>query len=285
MRIPAADEAILATVRLECVGVDGRVQLGTGFVFELLENSDETLVLGIVTCRHVVEGAQRVYAHISSAREDASLIPGFHQRVQLEDVHRGCQFHPDSGVDLAVFPANDTFHKLLQRGYRPGVRVIGPDLILSSEQAIKLSSLEEIIMIGYPNGLWDAVNNRPVARRGLTASALNRDWNGRREFLVDAACFPGSSGSPVFVTVPVNPVDAPNNEDKKLVLAGILSSAPVAAEEVTVPSDRSGVSAKGEVSQFLHLGTVIKADRLLELAAHVSFVIDAERAGVNARSV
>lgn len=59
--------------------------------------------------------------------------------------------------------------------------------------------LDQITMIGYPNGLWDQKNNLPIFRRGVLASGLKHDWNGRREFLIDAACFPGSSGSPVCI--------------------------------------------------------------------------------------
>lgn len=54
-------------------------------------------------------------------------------------------------------------------------------------------------MVGYPNGIWDQKHNMPVLRRGITATHPNLDWNGRPEFLIDAACFPGSSGSPVFL--------------------------------------------------------------------------------------
>jgi hypothetical protein len=54
-------------------------------------------------------------------------------------------------------------------------------------------------MIGYPNGLWDSVHNMPIFRRGITATHPRLDWNGKPEFLIDAACFPGSSGSPVFL--------------------------------------------------------------------------------------
>ena len=59
--------------------------------------------------------------------------------------------------------------------------------------------MEEITMVGYPNGIWDQVNNMPIFRRGITATHPNLDWNGKSEFLIDAACFPGSSGSPVFL--------------------------------------------------------------------------------------
>lgn len=54
-------------------------------------------------------------------------------------------------------------------------------------------------MIGYPNGLWDSQNNLPIIRRGITATSVKKDYNGKKEFLIDAAVFPGSSGSPVFI--------------------------------------------------------------------------------------
>ena len=54
-------------------------------------------------------------------------------------------------------------------------------------------------MIGYPNGIWDAKNNLPVIRKGITATHANIPWNGNSEFLTDIASFPGSSGSPVFL--------------------------------------------------------------------------------------
>lgn len=54
-------------------------------------------------------------------------------------------------------------------------------------------------MIGYPNGLWDSVNNMPIVRRGTMATNISLNHNDKREFVIDAACFPGSSGSPVVL--------------------------------------------------------------------------------------
>jgi len=47
--------------------------------------------------------------------------------------------------------------------------------------------------------LWDAEHNQPVFRSGVLASHYKFDWNGRPEFVIDAACVPGSSGSPVLL--------------------------------------------------------------------------------------
>ena len=54
-------------------------------------------------------------------------------------------------------------------------------------------------MVGYPNGIWDKSNNLPIIRRGITATHPLLAYEGRKKFMIDAACFPGSSGSPVFI--------------------------------------------------------------------------------------
>lgn len=33
-----------------------------------------------------------------------------------------------------------------------------------------VSALEDIIMVGYPNGIWDEKNNKPIFRKGITAT-------------------------------------------------------------------------------------------------------------------
>jgi len=55
----------------------------------------------------------------------------------------------------------------------------------------ELSAIEDIIMIGYPDGIWDSINNQPIIRRGITATQPKNNFNGKQEFLIDAACFPG----------------------------------------------------------------------------------------------
>jgi hypothetical protein len=54
-------------------------------------------------------------------------------------------------------------------------------------------------MMGYPNGLWDQVNNLPIIRRGITAVHPKFDYNYKTDIVVDIASFPGSSGSPICI--------------------------------------------------------------------------------------
>ena len=84
-------------------------------------------------------------------------------------------------------------------GKRPFYINLSQGVIGSPEALSSLAPIEDITMIGYPNGLWDEVNNLPIVRRGITATSANGKYQGKTEFLIDAACFPGSSGSPVFV--------------------------------------------------------------------------------------
>lgn len=56
-------------------------------------------------------------------------------------------------------------------------------------------------MVSYPIGLIDNINNFPIFRRGITASHPGLSFKVKPEFLIDASCWPGSSGSSVFYEV------------------------------------------------------------------------------------
>jgi hypothetical protein len=72
-------------------------------------------------------------------------------------------------------------------------------LIPTDEDIRKFIPVEEALIVGYPDGISDTVNNIPVFRRGVTATPVYLDFRGEPVFLLDAAIFPGSSGSPVFL--------------------------------------------------------------------------------------
>lgn len=126
--------------------------------------------------------------------------------------------------------------------------------------------LEQVVMVGYPNGIWDEINNFPVFRRGVTASHPRYDWNGKPEFLIDAACFPGSSGSPVLL------FDTNSYQTRKgtfmgasrIKLLGILYAGPQYTvsgdiQIVTVPTQQLPVALSRIPN---NLGIVIKSRKL-----------------------
>ena len=71
--------------------------------------------------------------------------------------------------------------------------------IYSNTQLESLMAVEDVIMVGYPIGLADDIHNLPLIRSGITASHPAIDFRCKPEGVVDMACFPGSSGSPVFL--------------------------------------------------------------------------------------
>jgi hypothetical protein len=95
------------------------------------------------------------------------------------------------------------FEPLRQEALAQGQEIfyqpITEDFFPTTEILSNLSALEDILMVGYPIGLWDDVNNFPVLRRGITASHPIVDFQGKSIGLADIASFPGSSGSPILI--------------------------------------------------------------------------------------
>lgn len=60
-------------------------------------------------------------------------------------------------------------------------------------------AIHDIMMVGYPMGMFDEENNLPIVRKGITSSHIRSNFQNKPEVLIDAAVFPGSSGSPVFL--------------------------------------------------------------------------------------
>lgn len=189
-----------STIRIECADAKGRRSSGTGFFF-MFEPGDLSFPV-IVTNKHVIAGAQTGDLVFTLATAEDSKKPDIGNLYSFTVPHfeEAWVPHPDPNIDLAAMPVAGVFEAVhRQTGRHPFYVISSPDIVPDVEERRKYSTMEEVVMIGYPNGIWDKVNNLPVIRRGITASHINNRWNGRDEFLIDVATFPGSSGSPVFI--------------------------------------------------------------------------------------
>lgn len=101
-----------------------------------------------------------------------------------------------------MFPCAPILNQAAQKGLAFFYTALDPSLIPDKAGIDALVGLDDIIMVGYPNGLWDSVNNLPILRAGTTATHPKYGYEGKAYFLIDCACFPGSSGSPVFIYNP-----------------------------------------------------------------------------------
>jgi|ERR1043166_208326 hypothetical protein len=194
--LPIADQLLHSTIRIECVDAIGQKSSGTGFHFRF--RIDDQWVPAIITNKHVLNGAKDI-AFVLTLADDKGGRSDTHERIGISDLGPAWIPHPNQNVDLALLPIQPLLGHLHSLKKHPFYIDLAKEVIPSAEQFQQLSSVEEITMIGYPNGIWDDFNNRPIARRGITATACNRNYLGQEQFLVDAAVFPGSSGSPVFI--------------------------------------------------------------------------------------
>ncbi len=159
------------------------------------------------------------------------------------------------------------YSQLVSEGNRPYIKFIPNCLIASDSELMELLVLEDIVFIGYPNGICDTKNFTPLLRNGKTATPLSFDYNGYPYFLIDASVFPGSSGSPVVIcNVGTYPTISGIIEGTRFIFLGILSQVFYIPEEgkIKYKNIPSSVEPVVSLKEYMDLGLVIKAKIIKE---------------------
>jgi hypothetical protein len=172
---------------------------GTGFLYYFVKD-DKTAPL-LVTNKHVIDGAVAIGLtfHVTTDNNETPL-PGSGRLVSFLANQVPIIRHPDPDVDLAaiaIAPIHD--HAINNEGWQPFIKCLDKTHLPSAQMMSDFGSLEDIVMVGYPTGIVDAVNNFPIIRRGITSTPYATNYQGKREFLADIPVYGGSSGSPIFV--------------------------------------------------------------------------------------
>ena len=259
------------TTRIEGQNNQGQIWTGTGFFFNLsLSDSQNRIMPLIITNKHVVNNAVQLTIQFSKADENGDPLYSKPYRMATSDMS-SIVYHPNPDVDLCGIPylpliglvqslQGKVFHKHFDNSNIP-----------SQQQLEDLDAVEDIMMIGYPNALWDSAHNMPIIRKGITATPVWLDHNGKKEFVIDAACFPGSSGSPVLICNTGQYKDKHGNTyfgGNRLYLLGLLYAGPqitVTGEIkiVTIPDAQVIPQTVTHIPN--NLGYVIRSERILEL--------------------
>lgn len=242
------------------------VKTGTGFFFSF-PAEDKIVVPVLITNKHVIEGTAGLEFLIHTAtvtdakRPDANAV--------IKSVAEDWVLHPNPKVDLCALPLGPFINAM--KDTSPFYRALDPTIIKSDVELEEMNAVEDVSMIGYPNGLWDSVNNYPLLRRGITAShpAIDFDVDGVPTTVVDVAAFPGSSGSPVFIynNGTITDKKGVTSLGSRAILLGVLFSGPTYQSDGTIiiKSIPTGNVPVPQISMMMNLGYIVKAKEVLEL--------------------
>lgn len=264
------EQLAYSTVRIECEKSSGEKSTGSGYFFRFKNDSEtKSYIPVVITNKHVIQNADKGRLIFTIAQQNKP-VDTKHFKFAINNFESFWIKHPSDEVDLCAMPIAPFIDAAKARGTDLFYIPLTTDLIPSKAVLDDLSAMEDIVMVGYPNGIWDQVNNKPIYRKGVTATHPCIDYNGKKEFMIDAACFPGSSGSPVFILNENGYTDKKGTTHlgaKRIIFMGTLFAGPqhIATGEIRiiqVPTVQTPVSLSSIPN---NLGVVIKSERILEL--------------------
>ena len=265
-----ADILSYSTIRIECV-MTNYCSTGTGF-FYFFSIGQGRSIPAIITNRHVVDGSVLTVLTFSMKKDGAPL----HEKIRLKVPTNICMWygHHDTNVDLSYMPILPIIEHLKRQGKEVFFIPYAKDFIPTADELTGITQLDDVAMIGYPNGIWDEVNNQPIFRKGVLATRPNKNYKGKHEFVIDMPVYGGSSGSPVLLINETPYFDRTTRKldyHSRIKLLGVnyatyLHSATGAVEAVpiaTLNTQSTNYMAKVPIPN--NLGLVINASRILEI--------------------
>jgi len=168
---------------------------GTGFFINM--KVDNNLIPVIVTNLHVIKGFVRgvlkFNLKLNNEPDYGDIVT-----VNLSNFELLWIKHPTE--DLAILPLAPIMSAVFQK-YKKEIYIKAfsdSDIVTKQKENI-FTAIEEVLMVGYPKGFSDSINNLPIVRKGITATPLFLNYNKKDQFLLDIPIYPGSSGSPVVI--------------------------------------------------------------------------------------
>lgn len=261
------EQMLFTTIRLQTAQGSG-----TGFLFHFNLGENKQVPL-IITNKHVVNNNANEAVQFSlHLRENDH--PGGKYNVEFQTIW---YFHKDH--DLCFCFANPLFAEIKKMTEKDIFYIpITEEIIWNNSKLEELSAIEDVVMVGYPNGLWDIENNLPLFRKGITASHPAVDFNNAGIGVVDMACFPGSSGSPIFILNENGYSDKNGNSylgTKRAIFLGVLFQGPQlnAKGEIVVENIPTQQKVSFLTPQMINLGYYIKASVILDFESEIENII------------
>lgn len=245
-------------------------KFGTGVIVAQKTNSGHKVFL--MTNKHVLENDEKELCDY--------ITVGFYLKQRLQNrpavkpIKIMCKengqkstrlfYHPTEGVDVAGILISD-----LTRAHTDiAWSVLEDDLLLNKEIMKKevIEVGEDVLVLGYPAGIFSRNNYLPVGKQGVIASVpyeeLTVEIGGQmftgKIILVDATLFGGSSGGPVFIKPRWKATKNEETGQQTMqigeglppYLLGIQSSAIEIKEKVYLPASQEEDSIAKETSEL-----------------------------------
>ncbi len=264
-----SEQMLYNTVRLEA----GGGSTGTGFFFNFKFSENKTVPV-IITNKHVVNGNEDEEVKFFLHTKDKDTPADEKLNISFKTKW---YFHSDQ--DLCFCFVNPLFEQIRSQKSKEIFYIALEETLIWDDQKLEeLSAIEDVVMVGYPSGLWDRKNNLPLFRRGITSSHPATDFNNKNIGVVDMACFPGSSGSPLFVLNENGYTDKNGNTHlggKRLIFLGILFQGPQlnTKGELVIEDIPTQQKVSAVTPIMINLGYYIKAAEILNFKPEIEKLI------------
>jgi hypothetical protein len=278
------DALLYSTVRVEATLPGGKISTGTGFVIRYTPDpgNPDKYFPALITNKHVVRDAisGRLYFHQGHTTADGSFQPTRQMAVlEIADFPQAWIMHPvhsdvddevsdpAKSVDLCAAPLGRALKELHAQGITLYPMQVAESMVPSRDALLDREIVETVMMVGYPDGLWDDQHGFPLFRRGSTASHPAVDFSGWPVGALDIAAYRGSSGSPVILIEEGADYSLSNTPPRAPLLLGVLFSGPQVDAEGRLELD--GIPTQDlpptTTKVFMNLGFYVKARELLVL--------------------
>lgn len=263
------EQLFFTTILIETHTKSGGIGYGTGFIIDI--KGDKFSDSFLVTNKHVVKDAKEgiLKFHYGENGELKRSAGPRGYKLKVPDFEQYWIGPADPEIDVTIMSMSLILKQAGKAGVELFFKALPEEVFPTAEQLAALDAVEEIVFVGYPNGISDEANYLPIVRRGITASPLQMDYNGKPQFLVDASVFPGSSGSPVLI---VNNGQYTERGGKivlgknRVHLLGIISSVYQAAAGAAKLKPGAAATVSSGYMQMIDLGIVFKSQLILDLA-------------------
>ncbi len=247
------EELMYLTVRIKSTN-----GIGTGFFYEVLTDSGVKCPI-LITNRHVINDNINEEVTINF-----HLHQGKHNAKESREFKIKTTWFMHNSLDIC-FCFIDPVNECIKNETKTFIeyKQINRDYIINNDEINGYAPLDELVMVGYPLGLYNAKYNLPIFRKGYIASHPSVDFAGNKEGIVDMACFPGSSGSPIFIYS--NGLRRTIDNSLALLeqykLLGILRAIPIYNKkgEICVENIPTTITATFNIETMTNLGYYIKS--------------------------